>query len=207
MTIPGFGRLTPIQIHMLELAGINLNCHLYGFDPSRPGTEAIPDDDRIQIMKRGRDSLMKATGEDFGYDLEAWRKFLVSHPELGYTHPYGSKATTRHVLSAIADPERRRLSSMIEESTEAAPQPGLRESQIGTVVEWLKPFSFKVRLQTGEVLICGLVRSYFGRTTPSQAVARLEAQGPHPGDEVTVLISENRAGGMRQGVILNPRHS
>jgi hypothetical protein len=74
------------------------------------------------------------------------------------------------------------------------------------VVEWLKPFSFKVRLDTGEVVICGLERSYFGRILPKEAVKQLEKEGPHRGDEVSVLISEeNRAGGMRHGVILRNR--
>ncbi len=47
MTIPGFGRLTPVQMDMLELAGINLDCRRYGFDPFNPGAEAVPDEDRI----------------------------------------------------------------------------------------------------------------------------------------------------------------
>lgn len=73
------------------------------------------------------------------------------------------------------------------------------------MLEWLKPFSFKVRLKTDEVIICGLDRSYFGRMLPKTAVKRLEKEGPHSGDEVTVLISENTAGGKRHGVILR-RH-
>ena len=80
-----------------------------------------------------------------------------------------------------------------------------REAQSGIVVEWLKPFSFKVRLETNEVIICGLERSYFGRVVPKQAVKRLEIDGPHSGDKVSVLISENTTGGMRHGVILRRR--
>ena len=78
-------------------------------------------------------------------------------------------------------------------------------AQTGTVVEWLKPFKFKVRLETGEVIICSLERSYFGRMLPKMAVKRLEKDGPHNGDEVSVLISGNRDGGMRHGVILRNR--
>lgn len=62
-----------------------------------------------------------------------------------------------------------------------------------------------VRLEADEVIICDLERSYFGRILPDQAVRRLEKEGPHSGDEVTVLVSENRAGGMRHGVILRRR--
>jgi hypothetical protein len=114
MTIPGFGRLTPIQMDMLELAGFNLDCRRYGFHPFNPGAEAIPDADRIEIMKRGRASLVEQTGQDFGFDLEAWQRFLVAHPDLGYTHPYGARVTKRSVRAAMADPERQRLLSLIE---------------------------------------------------------------------------------------------
>jgi hypothetical protein len=114
MTIPGFGRLTPIQMDMLELAGVNLNCRRYGFDPFNPGAEEIPDADRMAIMERGRASLVERTGQDFGFDLVAWQDYLTAHPELGYTHPYGSRVTREFVHAAIADPRRRRLVSQIE---------------------------------------------------------------------------------------------
>jgi len=78
-------------------------------------------------------------------------------------------------------------------------------SQIGTVVEWLKPFSFKVRLATGEIILCGLSRGFFGRMLPKQAVRRLEKDGPHVGDEVSVRVSDNDKGGVRQGTILRER--
>lgn len=78
-------------------------------------------------------------------------------------------------------------------------------SQTGTVVEWLKPFTFKVQLATGEVIICGLVRSYFGRMLPKQAMKRLNKDGPHVGDEVSVHVSDESRGGIRQGVILRSR--
>jgi hypothetical protein len=116
MTIPGFGRLTPIQMDMLELAGLNLDCRRYGFDPFNPGAAAIPDADRIEIMKRGRASLVEHTGQDFGFDLTAWQGYLVAHPDLGYNHPYGSRVTKKYVRAAIADPERQRLVSLIESS-------------------------------------------------------------------------------------------
>jgi hypothetical protein len=80
-----------------------------------------------------------------------------------------------------------------------------RKAQTGTIVKWLKPFSFKVRLETDEVILCDLERSYFGRILPKQATKQLEAKGPHEGDEVSVLVSDNRAGGMRHGVILRRR--
>ena len=78
-------------------------------------------------------------------------------------------------------------------------------TETGTVVEWLKPFKFKVRLDTDEIIICGLEFSYFGRMLPKTAMKRLEKDGPRRGDEVSVLVSENRAGGMRHGIILRNR--
>lgn len=77
--------------------------------------------------------------------------------------------------------------------------------QTGTVVEWLKPFTFKVRLPSGEVVICGLVRSFFGRMLPKEALKRVEKDGPHVGDEVSVSVSSDNRGGMRHGVILRSR--
>jgi hypothetical protein len=126
MTIPGFGRLTPIQMDMLELAGINLDCRRYGFDPFNPGAEAVPDEDRIEIMKRGRASLAEQTGEDFGFDLEAWQTFLVAHPDFGCTHPYGSRVTKKFVRAALADPEHQRLLSLIESRPERGAADGTR---------------------------------------------------------------------------------
>jgi hypothetical protein len=128
MTIPGFGRLTPVRMDMLQPAGINLDCRRYGFDPVNPGAEAVPDEDRIEIMNCGRASLVEQTGEDFGFDLEAWERFLVAHPDLGYTHPYGSRVTKKFVRAAIADPERQRLLSLIQGRAE----PGFAPDRCGT---------------------------------------------------------------------------
>ncbi len=109
MTIPGFGRVTPIQGAMLQLAGYNLDPLKYGFDPARPGSEPIPDDDRKAIMEAGLLTLRATTGQDFGYDLTVWHSYLKSHPEFGYTHPYAYRNTRELIQTALADPERRRL--------------------------------------------------------------------------------------------------
>jgi hypothetical protein len=109
---------------MLELAGLNLDCRLYGFDPSHPGTESIPDEDRIAIMRRGRATLVLLTAQDFGFDLAAWQEYLVARPDLGYTHPYGWRVTRKFVRAALADPERQRLVSLIESSPDRGVQVG-----------------------------------------------------------------------------------
>jgi hypothetical protein len=126
MTIPGFGKLTPVQIDMLELAGINLDLRRYGFDPFNPGAQVIPDDDRIQIMRRGRASLVEETGRDFGFDLKAWHRYLLAYPDHGYTHPYGWRVTKKYVRAAFADSGRQRLLRLIEclPDPDAAPDSG-----------------------------------------------------------------------------------
>jgi hypothetical protein len=112
MSLPGFGRLTPIQADMLRLAGVNVDCLRYGFDPANPGAELIPEQDRLAIMKEGHARLMEHTGQDFGFDLVAWQDWLICNPDFGYTHPYGSAVTEKFVRDAIADPDRQRLLRM-----------------------------------------------------------------------------------------------
>ena len=78
-------------------------------------------------------------------------------------------------------------------------------AQFRTVTEWIKPFTFKIRLATDVVIICGLVRSYFSRMLPEQAFEQLRKDGPHVGDQVSLLVSDDAKGGMRKGVILGSR--
>lgn len=72
----------------------------------------------------------------------------------------------------------------------------------GTIVDVLKPFSFRVRLEDGRVIVCGLERSYFGRMTPQEAIRRLEKDGPHVGDIVLIRLA---ADSELAGVILRER--
>jgi hypothetical protein len=109
MTIPGFGRLTPIQATMLGLAGLKLDRR---FSSQIQSAELPPDQDCIETMKRARSSLVRLTGADYGFDLAAWQDHLEAHPELGYTHPYGYQVTKAHVRAAIADPERQRVARL-----------------------------------------------------------------------------------------------
>jgi hypothetical protein len=122
MTIPGLGKLTPAQMFMLSLAGIKLALRGPPFvDPTRPGSKAIPDRDHIEIMNGGRAQLVALTGQDFGFDLKAWRAYLVDHQDSGYTHPYGIAVTRKLVAAAIADPERRRLVALLEADPSTTP--------------------------------------------------------------------------------------
>ena len=109
MTIPGFGRVTPIQAAMLELAGYNLDPLKYGFDPARLAVKEIPDEEREAIIRQGLSLLQETIGQDFGFDLSAWHECLKTRPELEYRHPYGYQSTRRFIEAAVREAERERL--------------------------------------------------------------------------------------------------
>jgi hypothetical protein len=104
MSIPGFGRILPIHGSILSLIGWRL---------TRGGSELLADpSERIAAMRRGRSDLVRATGKDFGFDLSAWRDYLLGNEELGYKHPYAFASVDRVVQSALSDPEYARLASV-----------------------------------------------------------------------------------------------
>jgi hypothetical protein len=109
MTIPGFGRLTPSQKYMVELTGTPLPSR-YGYDRSAPPPT---DEQRVVAMRHGRAELRQMTGEDFGYDLAAWRTFLTGG-DFGFTHPYGAEAAEETIDEALVNPDRPRLVAMAE---------------------------------------------------------------------------------------------
>jgi hypothetical protein len=101
MSVPHFGRITPIQGDMLGLGGV-VTLH-----PDEEATE----EDRISEMRRSLNSLRKETGRDFGYDLEAWHKYLLdsdAHRE-EYTFPYAWRAVQAKIMELIPDSDRLRL--------------------------------------------------------------------------------------------------
>ena len=96
MTLRSFGRAVPIHMDMLRLLG-------YVF-ANRNMTRATTDDGKIEAMRDGRQRLVHATGQDFGFDVSAWRDFLIERGEdFGYTHPYAYKTVDRAVRKWIAD--------------------------------------------------------------------------------------------------------
>ena len=105
MSIPGFGNIVPIHGKILSLIGWRL---------SRGGSELIaPEPERIEQMRTGHADLVRTTGQDFGYDLAKWRRFLLAHDrEFGYRHPYAFASVDRAVKAAIDDPEFARLSAL-----------------------------------------------------------------------------------------------
>ena len=109
MTVPRFGRITPVQGNMLYLIGYRLS--------RGEATLDISDAERLENMKRGLEYLKKETGEDFGYDLAAWHEFLLTDEEYGYTHPYGFSGVKEAVEVANNDAEYARVVSLAEQES------------------------------------------------------------------------------------------
>jgi hypothetical protein len=100
MTIPRFGNIMPIHGSVLSLIGWHL---------SRRGAHLIAAEcERIATMRGGHRDLKAETGQDFGFDLAAWRKYLLANSD-SYNHPYAFARVDQVVREAIADPEFARL--------------------------------------------------------------------------------------------------
>ncbi|HWE98106.1 MAG TPA: hypothetical protein VG269_29440 [Tepidisphaeraceae bacterium] len=112
MSVPKYGRVTPLQMDMLGLGGEI--CLWY---QQRPPT----DDERTKEMRSSREVLQRLTGLDFGYDLEAWHERLLSDQQYSeqYTHPYAWEAVKPKILELIKDPNRLRLVQIIEQADQA----------------------------------------------------------------------------------------
>jgi hypothetical protein len=106
-----FGQVMPIHIDMLQLAG-----YVPAWSDRRIRLAAT-DEEYLRTMRAGRAALRKATGQDFGYDLAAWREFLTNAPddEFGYLHPYAFDSVDRAVQWAIQSQQRRQLVEQLEE--------------------------------------------------------------------------------------------
>jgi hypothetical protein len=78
---------------------------LLGFEfANRNMTRATTDDGKLDAMRDGRQRLTRATGQDFGFDVAAWRDFLIERGEdFGYTHPYAYRTVDRAVRKWMAD--------------------------------------------------------------------------------------------------------
>jgi len=106
MSVPVFGRVTPLQADMLGIGGVICG---------------VPDDlvqeqDRIKTMKKSREMLRKETGEDFGFDISAWHEFLLNsdaHRE-EYTFHYAWEAVCPKINELIDDQDRQRLVALAE---------------------------------------------------------------------------------------------
>ena len=67
-------RLTPAQIAVRLICGV------------RPSQFARASDDIRQRIRDGHDWLVRMTGKDFGYDLQAWHDHLKESRDGGYTY-------------------------------------------------------------------------------------------------------------------------
>lgn len=83
-------RLTPAQIAVRLICG---ECF-----PREPGNSLI------QRIQQGHDFLASITGEDFGYDLQAWHNQLKESRQGGYT--YGRDIRLPRIMqAALQSPE------------------------------------------------------------------------------------------------------
>ncbi len=108
MTMDHFGKVMPIHIDVLELIG---------WDVSMEETKLIKSEaKRIECMRTGHANLVRATRQDYGYDLVKWRDFLMLYDkEFGYCHPYAFDGVDEAVRAAIADPTFARLAALAAE--------------------------------------------------------------------------------------------
>jgi hypothetical protein len=118
MTIPIWGRVTPSRVSRLQLAG-----HVLRRNDVEPGT-AVSDDVRLRAIRHGRQQRRRLTGQDRGYDLRRWHDLLLSGSrDWAYRHPYAWATVKPASETAITDPDRRRLLTMLEEAGSGATEP------------------------------------------------------------------------------------
>jgi hypothetical protein len=105
MTIPRFGRVTPLQCDMLAFAG-----HVLSRNPVANAT----DEQRIAAITSGHAALVERVGRDLGYELQPWHDLLFSHPDhrAEYRFRYAWSTVKAAIESAFVDPDRVRLLAM-----------------------------------------------------------------------------------------------
>ena len=115
MSIRSYGRVTPLQMDMLGLGGEIL---LSGGIASKSAS----DEQRLDVMKQARQTLVQRSGRDFGFDLAAWHQFLLDDAKLAeqYTFDYAWKAVKQRIDELLNDPDRLRLVRLLNEHPEAA---------------------------------------------------------------------------------------
>src|SRR5262245_4594452 len=113
MTIPHWGKITPLQADMLGLAG-----HVVT-DP------AASEEQRRKAIARGRWELKKSTGQDFGFDLRAWHQHLIATQSEEYCHPYAWRTVSPAIERAIEDAERLQLVAALQHEPKKLSSEGL----------------------------------------------------------------------------------
>ena len=77
-------RLTPAQIAVRLMCGESL--------------PRVRDESLTERVREGHDFLVRITGKDFGYDLQAWHDHLKESREGGYT--YGRNIVLPRIMQA-----------------------------------------------------------------------------------------------------------
>lgn len=126
MTDPYFGRAVPVHFYMLSLAGWGQNNPDADYwDEEAADCDLLRDDDMAaREICVGRIGLVRMTLRDFGFDVMAWRNYLLiphdpKHPEKkyglhGYNHPYAASAVDTVVLRGATNPDRPRQVTLAE---------------------------------------------------------------------------------------------
>lgn len=113
MTIPGWGKLTPVQAAMVNLAG-------HAFDETADSQEG-----KRRAIAYGRWELREITGEDFGFDIGKWHEYLMQAVRTGYSHSYGWNQIFPAIQRAINDSIRQQLVEQLEGPQEQLTSEGL----------------------------------------------------------------------------------
>lgn len=110
MSLPRFGRVTPFQAKMLQLAGLVSG-----------SVDHQSDDDKILAIRKARAGLCQSTGHDFGYVLRDWHDYLMADARYKYVVGTEIVALTIHddILKMEEDAERQRLVSLLSSQKSA----------------------------------------------------------------------------------------
>src|SRR5258706_14430489 len=83
-------RMTPAQIAVRLICGARI-----------PPFHSTKDDSLVGRLQEGHALLVEITGEDFGYDLQAWHDHLKESRQGGYT--YGRSISLPRVMKAALE--------------------------------------------------------------------------------------------------------
>jgi tetratricopeptide (TPR) repeat protein len=113
MTVKIFGRLTPLQGHMLGLIGYTVSRQSGSFPTYWAG--------RMKNILQARQRLIECTGKDFGYDCKKWHTFLSAHHSDEYTHPHAFAAVAQAVAAVQKDNIHLRIVNHINNAEQSIP--------------------------------------------------------------------------------------
>lgn len=112
MTMKSFGKVAPLQMWVLMLAG-------YGITRMQGASDMVlPKDDDLIIKNiiEGKNNLIKYTDQDFGVSLKLWHEYLLSDEKYRskYTYSHSWKGMSKAILAEINNPDRSRLEALAE---------------------------------------------------------------------------------------------